>query len=248
MYAIYKKEMRSYFVNPIGYVFAGIFLLFSALTCCYTTLLSKSYDTSVYFTVMIFALVVLVPILTMRLFAEERKMRTEQLLLTAPVTLTGMVLGKFFAAYTLFLGCLGASCINLIPIYAVAASERGSLSYNTTHIGPVTAEIVGCLIGIALIGAAFISIGTLISALTENQLAASIITIAVILGFVGIGLFGSLVDIYWLRVTLGWISILGRFGNFSSGIFDISAIVYFLSLSFIFLFLTVRIYEKRRWN
>ena len=248
MFAIYKKEMRSYFTNPLGFVFAGIYLLFSALICCYTTLLSKTYDTSTYFTIMIFAFVILMPLLTMRLLAEERKMRTEQLLLTAPVTLTGMVLGKFFAAFTLFFGCLLTSCINLIPLYAIAAAERGSLSYSTTHLGPVTAEIVGCLIGLTLIGAAFIAIGTLISSLTENQLAASIITIAAILGFIGIGLLGSLIDIYWVRMTLSWISVIGRYGNFSAGVFDISAVIYFLSLTFIFLFLTVRVYEKRRWN
>ena len=124
MFAIFKKELRSYFVNPIGYVFVGIFLLFSALVCCYTTLLSKSYDTTLYFMIMMFAFIILIPLLTMRLFSEERKMRTEQLLLTAPVTLTGMVMGKFFAAFTLFLGCMAASCINFIPLYVVAAIER----------------------------------------------------------------------------------------------------------------------------
>ena len=169
MFAIYKKEMRSYFTNPIGYVFSGIFLVFSALLCCYTTLLSKSYDTSSYFTLMIVAFVILIPLLTMRLFSEERKMRTEQLLLTAPVTITGMVMGKFCAAFTLFLGCLGVSCINLIPLYAIAAVETKNLGHDTTYVGPVSAEIVGCLIGLILIGAAFIAIGTLISSLAENQ-------------------------------------------------------------------------------
>jgi len=248
MFAIYKKEMRSYFSNPIGFVFSGIFLVVSALLCCYTTLLSKSYDTSTYFTLMIFAFVILIPLLTMRLFAEERKMRTEQLLLTAPVTLTGMVIGKFLAAFSLFLGCMAVSCINLIPLYAIAAAERGNLSYNTTHIGPVTSEILGCMIALILIGAAFIAIGTLISSLTENQLAAAIITMAVIFALIGLGLFSSFIDVYWIRVALSWISVFGRFSNFSIGIFDIAALVYFISLTFIFLFLTVRVYEKRRWN
>jgi len=94
MFAIYRKEMRSYFINPIGYIYLGVFLVFSALLCCYTTLIAGSYNTSAYFSYLILAFIVLVPILTMRLFAEERKMRTEQLLLTAPVTITGMVLGK----------------------------------------------------------------------------------------------------------------------------------------------------------
>ncbi len=248
MFAIYKKEMRSYFTNPIGYVFSGIFLLFSAILFNYTTLLSKSYDTSTYFTLMIYAFVILIPLLTMRLFSEEKKMRTEQLLLTAPVTITGMVMGKFCAALTLFLGCLGISCINLIPLYAVAAAEKNALGYDTTYVGPVTSEIVGCLIGIILIGAAFIAIGTLISSLSENQLAAAIITMAVIIAFVGIGIFSSFIDVYAIRLVLSWISVSSRFSNFAGGLFDIGAVIYFASLIFIFLFLTVRVYEKRRWS
>ena len=248
MFAIYKKEMRSYFVNPIGYVFSGIFLVFAAILCCYTTILSQSYDTSTYFMLMIFAFVILIPLLTMRLFSEEKKMRTEQLLLTAPVTITGMVIGKFLAAMTLFSGCLAASCINLIPLYVIAAGERNNLGYDTVNIGPVGSQIIGSLIALWLIGAAFIAIGTFISSFTENQLAAAIITMAVIIGFIGIGAFSTLIDVYAIRLVLGWISVLARFNNFSAGVFDIGAVVYFISLVFIFLFLTVRIYEKRRWS
>ncbi|MBE6647265.1 MAG: ABC transporter [Ruminococcaceae bacterium] len=248
MFAIYKKEMRSYFTNPIGYIFVGIFLVFSAILCSYTTLLQKSYDTSSYFTLMIFAFVILIPLLTMRLFSEERKMRTEQLLLTAPVTITGMVMGKFCAALSLFLGCVAVSCVNLIPLYVIAAKERGIVGGDVTYIGPVTSEIVGCLIGLILIGAAFIAIGTMISSLCENQLAAAVITMAVVVGFLGIGIFASFIDVYAIRLVLSWISITSRFNNFAKGVFDIGATVYFASLVFVFLFLTVRVYEKRRWS
>ena len=248
MFAIYKKELRSYFVNPHGYVFAGIFLVLSALVFSYTTLLAQSYDTSMYFIIMVFAYTVLMPLLTMRLFTEEKKLRTEQLLLTAPVTITGMVMGKFLAAFTLYLSCTLLSCINFIPLYLIAAAERGNLSYDTTHIGPVTPEIVGCMIGVILIGAAFIAIGTFISSLTENQLAAAIITIATLIGLTAVGLFSSIVDLYWLRTLINWVSVLGRFSNFSAGVFDIASLIYFVSLAFVFLFLTVRVYEKRRYN
>jgi ABC-2 type transport system permease protein len=248
MLAIYKKELRSYFTNPLGFVFAGIFLAVSALLFSYTTFLAKTYDTSSYFLLMIFVLVILLPLLTMRLFAEEKKLRTEQLLLTAPISLTGMVLGKFFAAFTMFFGCMLVSCINFIPLYAIAAAERGNLSYSTTYVGPVTAQIVGCMIAIVLIGAAFIALGTLISTLTENQLAAAIITMAAIFGLIFTSLISSFVPVAWIRTVLNWISVLGRFSNLSKGVFDISAVVYYLSLTFAFLFLTVRIYEKRRWN
>ncbi len=248
MFAIYKKEMRSYFTNPLGYIFVGVFLVFSAILCSYTTLLQKSYDASSYFTLMIYAFVILIPLLTMRLFSEERKMRTEQLLLTAPVTITGMVMGKFCAALTLFLGCVGVSCVNLVPLYVIAATERGNLDHDTTNIGPVTSEIVGCLIGLILIGAAFVAIGTLISALCENQLAAAVITMATVVGFIGIGIFSSFIDVYAVRLVLSWISITARFNNFVKGVFDVGATVYLASLVFIFLFLTVRVYEKRRWS
>ena len=169
MLAIYKKEMLSYFTNPIGYVFSGIFLLICAIVCSFTTILSQSYDTSLYFTIMIFALAILIPILTMRLFAEERKLRTEQLLLTAPISITGMVAGKFFAALTLYFGNILLSCINFIPLYVIASKERAGSSYAETNIGPVTSELLGCLIGIILIGAAFIAIGTFISSMTEPE-------------------------------------------------------------------------------
>ena len=248
MFAIYKKEMRSYFINPVGYVFAGIFLLFSAIFFGYTTYLSQSYDTSSYFTIMIFAFIVLIPLLTMRLFAEERKMRTEQLLLTSPVTITGIVLGKYFAALTMFLSCLAVSCLNFIPLYAIAGVERGLKPYNTVQIGPSTSQLLGSIIGIALIGAAFIAIGSFISALTENQLAAAVISVSVILSLVLVGVISPLINVLWIRNTLNWISILGRFGNFSNGIFDYAALLYYCSIAFVFVFLTIRVYEKRRWS
>ena len=248
MFAIYKKELRSFFITPIGYVFTGAFLGLAALICCYTTILSSSYDTTSYFTVMMFAMGILIPLLTMRLFAEEKKLRTEQLLLTAPVTITGMVMGKFLAALTVFGGSLLVSCINFIPIYAVADAERAGQSYEFYHIGPVTGQLIGNLVGLLLIGAAFIALGAFISALTENQLAAAVITISVIALMLGLGLINSLIDVYWIRAVLSWISIYSRFGNFQNGLFDFAAILYYASICFIFVFLTVRVYEKRRWN
>ena len=257
MFAIYKKEMRSYFINAIGYVYIGIFLALSALICCYTTLHSKSYATSTYFTLLLFSLVVLIPLLTMRSFAEERKMRTEQLLLTAPVSLTGMVMGKFLAAFTMFADTLLVSCINFIPLYIIADIERAGETYNVIPRGPVTAQIVGSLVAILLVGAAFIAIGIFISSLTENQLSSAVVTIGVILFLSIVGLvnqIGSdaegtrLISSYAVRAVIDWISVLSRYSNFTYGIFDFAALLYYVSLSFLFLFFTVRVYEKRRWG
>lgn len=257
MFAIYKKEMRSYFINPIGYVFVGIFLLLSSLLCCYTTIQSNSYDTSFYFTTMIFALVILIPLLTMRSLSEERKLKTEQLLLTSPVSITSMVFGKYLASFTMFSACVLASCVNFLPLYIIGNIEREGNPYEVTHIGPVTSEIVGSLIAVLLIGAAFIGIGLFISALTENQLSSAVITIAVILVMVAVGFINDvgtdaegnrLITNPVIRFVIDWISIFSRFANFTFGVVDLAALVYYLSIAGVFVFLTVRVYEKRRWG
>lgn len=257
MLAIYRKEMRSYFINPIGYIYLGIFLAFSALLCCYTTIISATYSTSQYFTLLIFALIILIPILTMRLFAEERKLRTEQLLLTAPVTITGMVLGKYFAALTMYVAGVLLSCINFLPLYVIGSAEASIDSGSKlTQIGPITGQIVGGVIAIILLGAALIAVGTLISALTENQLSAAVITVGVIALMVLMNMINMLTDgdgqpiisNYAVRFVIDWVSVLSRFTAFVNGVFDYAAILYYASLSFVFLFLTVRVYEKRRWG
>ena len=248
MLAIFKKELRSYFINAIGYVFVGVFLSVAALLCCYTTLGSKSYNTSLYFTMMIFSFIILIPLLTMKLFAEEKKLRTEQLLMTAPVSVWGMVLGKYFAAFAMFLGCTLLSCFNFIPLYSYGRTEQLSSGATTAHIGPVTGEIVACVVGIVLIGAAFIAIGMFVSSLTENQLAAAVITVVIIMVMILLSVVNSYISVYEIRFVISWICVLSRFNNFTSGILDYSDILYYLSLTGVFLLLTVRVYDKRRWG
>ena len=248
MFAIYKKELRSYFINAIGYVYVGVFLAASALMCCYSTLIAKSYDTGVYFTMLLFSFIILIPLLTMKLFAEEKKLRTEQLLMTAPISIWSMVLGKFFAAVTLFAGTVLVSCINLFPLYVYANIERLSAEFDVIRIGPSTPEIISCVIGVILVGLAFIPIGLFVSSLTENQLAAAVITVAIILAMLVLDAVNAYIHVYAIRFVIDWISVMSRFSNFTTGILDYSAILYYLSISAVFLLLTVRIYDKRRWG
>ena len=256
MLAIYRKEMRSYFINPIGYVYLGIYLVFSALLCCYMTFMAGTYDTTNYFFYLALSFIVLIPLLTMRLFAEERKLRTEQMLLTAPVSITGMVLGKYFAALTLFVSGAVISTVNFIPLYVIANAESSASSVSLSHIGPVTGQIVGSFIALILLGAALIAVGTLISALTENQLSAAVITIGVIAVMVLLNVFNQLTDAngqpliasYAVRFVIDWFSVLSRYMYFSNGMLDWAALLYYVSIAFVFLFLTVRVYEKRRWG
>lgn len=248
MFAIYKKELRSYFINAIGYVYVGVFLAAAAIICGLTTWHEQSYDTSSYFTMLIFAFIILIPLLTMKLFAEEKKLRTEQLLLTAPVSIWQMILGKFLAAFTLFTGTVLVSCINFFPLYSYARAERAEASYSELHIGPVTAEIITCVIGIILLGAAFIAIGLFVSSLTENQLAAAVITIAIIAVMLVLNVVNQYIDVYFIRMIIDWVCVMSRFGNFTTGVLDFSAMLYYLSITGVFLLLTARVYDKRRWG
>ena len=182
----------------------------------------QSYDTAEYFTYIIFSFIVLIPLLTMKLFSEEKKLRTEQLLMTAPVSIWGMVLGKFFAAFTLFVSSVIVSCINFFPLYTYANAEGLNDAY-ASAVGPVGVSIICCTVGIVLIGAAFIAIGLFVSSLTENQLAAAVITIAIIAVMLVLNVVNSYIDVYAVRVVIDWVCVMSRFGNFTTGVLDFSA-------------------------
>ena len=247
MLAIFKKELRSYFLNAIGYVYLGVFLAVSALLCCYTTLGSGTYDTSNYFSFISIIFIILIPLLTMRLFAEEKKLRTEQLLLTSPVSIAGMVFGKFLAAFTLFAIGILLSLINFIPLCIYANIDGVNDAY-ASSVGPVASIIFSNTLGLLLLGAAFIAVGMFVSSLTENQLAAAIITVAIIATMLLLNIVNSYVESYVIRFIISWVCFMSRYAPFQSGIFDPSSLLYFVSIAGVFLFLTARVYDKRRWG
>ncbi len=235
MFAIYKRELRSYFISPIGYIFIAAFLCVSGLLFSYTTIQAgEASSVGSYFSMLLMLFIIVLPLLTMKLFSDERRLRTESLLLSAPISLMSMVAAKFFAAYTVFAGTFLFSCLDFIALYS--------------HGEPNTAIILGNAIAILLVGGACIAIGVFVSSLTENQLIAAIGTMLIIAFFVFTTVLNGYIDSYAVRAVLSWISIFDRFVNFSYGYFDFNAILYYVSLSFVFLFLTVRVYEKRRWS
>lgn len=235
MKAIYKRELLSYFITPAGYIFLAMFLAVNGILFSMMTILSGSGSSvEAYFTFLVMSFVVVMPILTMKVFSEERKTKTEQLLLTSPVSLTEIVAGKFLASFTVFAAAILTSCFNFLILYQYGKAP--------------TAVIFSSVICMLLIGAACIAVGVFISSLTENQFVSCIITMVVLLAFVGISLLEGVVSSEFLRAIMSWFSILSRFTNFSFGIFDIPALIYYVSISFVFLFLTVRVLEKRRWN
>ncbi len=234
MSAIYKKEMRAYFSTFIGYIFIAAFLVVSSILFSLTTLSEgEDADITTYYTSVIFSFVVLIPLLTMKLFSEEKRQKTETLLLTAPVSLFSMVFAKYLAAMTIFVSTLAVSCVNLIPLYMYGEQN--------------TAVILGNLLSVVLIGSGFISIGLFISSLTENQLVSAVCTIGAIMVLLALGMFSTSIGFQPLRVVLNFFSIFNRYTFFTYGIIDYSALIYYLSLSIVFIFLTVRVFERRRW-
>ena len=227
--------MRSYFTGVIGYVFLVLFLAVGGALFCLTTLFSMSASVSGYYTDMLIVCAVILPLLTMKSFSDERKTKTEQLLLTAPVSLTGMVMGKFLAAYTMFSSALVVNSLYFLILYRYAAVK--------------TAMLIGNIVALLLVGMVFIAIGLFVSSITENQLSAAVGTMAIIIVFLAIGLINTLLpNEYWLRYVINAISVFSRFQTFTNGYFDLSSLVYYLSVSAIFLYLTVRVYDRRRYS
>ena len=258
MFAIYKRDLLSYFTTPVGYVFMAIFLavnggLFSLMTLQMGA--SSSYQS--YFSMLLLLLAVVIPVLTMKSFAEEKKQKTEQLLLTAPISIGKIVMGKFLSIYTIFAGTfLVGTVLNFAVYHKFATGLYSWVVEDAVREGALTKADVfwpfffsffGPAIAVLLLGAALIAVGIFVSAMTENQLVSLILSIAFMVLLIMFGSINSIIPFAPMREALNWLSVYTRFNLFLYGIFDYSALLYYASISFIFLFLTVRLYEKRRW-
>lgn len=244
MTAIYKRELKAYFRTPVGYIFLSAFIFFASLMFVFINLSAQQTSMSGFFSNVSLIFVFVIPVLTMRLFSEERKSKTDQLLLTAPVRVTDIVFGKFLAAGTVLL--IGVAITMLfVPIMEL---------YGT----PAIAEIVIGYLGLFLLGLFFAALGMFMSSITESQVIAAVSTLAVIffLWFLG-GLSLNFSEILtgglsWLGKTLDWlldfISINNRLYDFTLGTLNLVPVFYFISLAGLFVFLTIRVIERRRWK
>ena len=240
--AVAGREWRSYFFSPLAYVILAAFLLmngmiFSAIVAFLNTPGAPKGQalpflfTNTYF--WIFNLFV-VPIITMRLFAEERKTGTIETLLTSPVTETTVVLGKFVAALGFFLTLWAPTLIYVLIL-------RGQTPID---LGPVAAGYLA----IALIGAYFLSIGTFASILTKNQIVAAILAFAMLIPVFSAGLLESLSNDPGKKDTLGYFNLWDHMEEFSRGVVDTRRIVYYLSATVFFLFLTTVMLSAKKEN
>ncbi len=290
MIAVFVRELKSYLENITGFIFMGFFLLLSGIFFVFNNLIPQSPNYTGMLGTITFIFLIVVPILTMRLLSEEARQKTDQLLLTSPLSLTGMVLGKYFAAIAVLLLTLVITFL-----YPLLISLVGSV---------VLSEIVGGYIGFFLLGSSFVAVGLFISSLTDNQVIAAVVTFAALLimwildalqqglpadpvsgaAFAGLLVLAVAVFLYFtlrnwvvpvaaalvgggvialfyfvigpksgnfdgfIVKVLKWFSLLERYQDFSLGILGLSPVVYYLSFCAVFVFLTVRVIEKRRWQ
>lgn len=287
MLAVFKHELRNYFQSLTAYIFGAFLLVFVGIGAMLYNLQAavSNFEYVLSFGSMVF--VVIVPILTMRVLAEERKQRTDQLLYSLPISTTKVILGKYFALLLVYLLPL---CV--IAFYPLIFSQYGDVYLLTSY---------GSLLAFFVMGAALIALGVFISSLTDNQGFAAGIGIAVILfnyfsvslaEYVSATAFGSAIAFFVFAILLGWVihvltrndtlsygvalglmaiitisyrldsdrfegllpdlmktlSLFDRLNTFVNGVFDMTAIVYFLSVIVFFLFLSVQSLEKRRYN
>ncbi len=224
MWAVIKKEFKSYFLSPIGYVTIAILLFTSSVFFWLTSIQQGTVNLgSLYYYIALYGLIIAVPMLTMRMFAEERRNGTEQLILTSPISITKVVFGKLIAA----LGVIAIMLIISLGYFVIV------LFFAKTSIVPVLTSMLGFL----LVSLAALSIGMFASSLTENQVIAALITI----GYLIISLF-----LENINSSLAKLSIMEFYQKFPSGVISFSEVAGLLSFSILFIGLTIIVMQRRK--
>jgi ABC-2 type transport system permease protein len=287
MTAVFKRELRSFYTSVTGYVAAAFLLLFSGIFTMAICLKNGYPNFEYVLSNMSFIFMLLVPMLTMRTIAEERHQKTDQLLYSLPINMTGVVLGKFFA-----MAAVLAIPTVIMCVYPALLTAFGAVSLKAAY---------GSILAFFLLGAALVSIGFFVSSMTENQIVAAVLcfivlllnyylsalssfvssaaassylALAIVMLIIGAIIWlmtqnsvaamtatlvgeGAMLILYILKKSIytglfgdimSALCIFKRFYNFNSGIFDVTSIVYFLTVTAVFLFLTVQSLEKRRWS
>ncbi|MCX7711735.1 MAG: ABC transporter permease [Clostridia bacterium] len=234
MLAIFKREIRSYFLSPVAYVFIGAFFILAGMFFMTGNILSGYPNINGTLSTMQLVLTFITPILTMKLLADERKTRTDQLLLTSPVSLTGIVMGKFLAALFVFFVTVLISLIYVVILFIFGS--------------PSVAELINNYLGFFLVGMSFIAISIFASSVTDSQIIAAIVGFASILSLWIIDWVGGAFSNRIISDIVGWLSIMKRSEDFANGILKPASILYYISFSAVFIFLTIRVIDKRRWS
>jgi len=252
IWAIIKKEIKSYFTSPIAYVVITVFLVlvgffFYSLIWWFNSQSMQLARNPAYFqqlniNQMVYSplfhnisiiLLLMLPLLTMRLFSEEKKIGTDELLFTSPISVNQIILGKYFAS---------------LIVLAFMLLLTGILSVFTFSYGnPELAPLLSGYLGLFLMGAAFIAVGIFFSSLTENQIVSAILTFGALLLFWILNWASYSAGGMWKDV-LNYLSFFQHFDDLTRGILDTTDVVYYLSFAFFGLFLTHSVIQSRRWR
>ncbi len=234
MWSILKREIRAYFYSPLGYVFIGAVFAFSGYYFYSYNLSVNTTDMETLFSLLFPVIMFMVPVLTMRLLSEDKRLKIDQQLFTLPLTKTSVVLGKYFAAIIIY-----TIAISSTVIAAVVMSFYGTVIWS---------EVIGNFTGLFLLGVALIAICLFVSSLTESQV------VAAVLGFL-ISMFLMLTDAFVyivktdvLKTFFYGVSIRNRYMPFTLGIFEFSGTVFFISTATLFLCLTIAVLDRKRWG
>jgi ABC-2 type transport system permease protein len=246
------KELRSYFVSPVVYVVGAVFLLIVGLLAYIYIVFTGAQAIQLMqvqgqaqinlndlvfrnlFSSIRFVLLLVLPILTMRLFAEEKKLRTFEFLMTSPIGLNEIVAGKFMSVFLLFVGLLGLT--GLIPLTLALFSDFDWYPILTGYLGLV------------LLGALFLSVGLLASALTENQIVAAFASFGLLLFLWLLAGIGTVLGDTPAGQIISYLSFMDHYDHLVRGLIDTRDLVYFVSASILMLFLTHRIVDSTRWK
>lgn len=253
MSAIFKREFKSYFTTPIGYIVLTIFYFFLGIS--FTDYYGggvPDMSSILLNSLLMMVVIITLPVLTMRLMSEDRKQKVDQALLTAPVKLVSIVLGKFFAAFAVFaIGFAPTVIFEIVFCTKVGVNIYSIFSY------------VYSLLGVLLLGGAIITIGMFISSLTESTAISAILSLVInivvlilpnLAGLIPTPTSTTAFGTFMANMVNGLISVLeslafiNRTVSFSDNIFSIADVAYFLSIIAVFIFLSVRSLEKRRWS
>lgn len=233
MVAIYKREMKAYFTSLITYFFFAVFFAVEGLLFSFLYENGSTTVSAIPFAYPVYLTVFLIPLLTMRTISEDKRQKVDQVLLTAPVSVSAVVLGKFLA-------CLSVYAIAISPlfIYQIIVAY-----YATVNWLLFAYSVLGTL----LLGATLIACGIFISSLTESTALAAVLTIGVNIVLMFISSIVSMTGISWLAEITDSFALMDRYTAFAEGVFSIPDIIFYLSYIAVFIFLTVRSVEKRRW-
>lgn len=235
MRAVFRREFRGYFTSPIGYLVLAMIAFICGLYFYLYNLSGGYADLSYLFSsILTMLLLLILPILTMRLMSDEKRQKTDQALLTAPVSLTGIVVGKFLAAFLLF-----AIGISVTLLFAVIIA---------TQVSPDWLSVIGTFIGLLMLGGMVIAVGLFISTLTESQFIAALGTFLASFALLMVDSLTSVSSGPVMSAVVEFLSVSRRYGNFTTGIIRVDDVLFFLSMQALFLFLTVRVLDRKRWN